>query len=85
MATPEYPPKSYDQLKRAQLLTVAIALEDQRDRALQSVADLQAQVVELTAKVGSQHEAISRVRGFCRPGRPVVFAADVLREMGARS
>jgi hypothetical protein len=32
-----YPPRSYDECTRQQLITTCIALEDQRDRALRTI------------------------------------------------
>lgn len=46
MGIVEYPPKAFRALKRQQLLTVAIALEDQRDRALAENEKLRAQISE---------------------------------------
>ena len=50
MSVVEYPPKSYSKLKRQQLETVAIALEEQRDRALAQVASARSNALKDAAE-----------------------------------
>ena len=50
MSVVEYPPKSYSKLKRQQLETVAIALEEQRDRAPAQVASARSNALKDAAE-----------------------------------
>jgi hypothetical protein len=44
MSVIHYPPKSYEKCTKSQLVTVAIALENQRDKALARVRELEAKL-----------------------------------------
>ena len=62
-ATVTYAPQPYHKLNRQQLLTLCIALEDQRDRALDLARKQQAAIDAVTTHVDDATSAGYRVDG----------------------
>lgn len=75
MTTIHYPPKAYSQLKRDQLITLAYALEDQRDRALRrNEAATESLAAAYEEAKGDAHqgvlEALDAIRAALKGQRP---------------